>query len=148
MIVFADSSALVKLYVDEEGHEAARVLSGITVCAVARVEVPAAFWRKHRLGELDAVDAGVLTSAFEADYYGTSTEAPRFVVVPVTPAMLDTAAGLCARYPLRGFDAIHLACALAVRRVDAGVSTIAVYDRTLRAAAAAEGLAVLPAACP
>ena len=145
MSFFADSSAIVKLYVDEAGHEVVRLLSGLAVGQVARVEVPAAFWRKHRLGELDATDAAVLTSAFEADYYGTFDERARFVVVAVTADVLDDAATLCARHPLRGLDAIQLASALAVRDIEAGVTTMVAYDRTLRAAAAAEGLAVLPA---
>ena len=142
MTVFADSSAVVKLYVDEEGHQGVRALPALAVSQLARVEVPAAFWRKHRLGELDAVDAGVLTAEFEADYYGTAEEEPRFTVVGVTAGILDDAATLCARHPLRGFDAIQLASAMAVRRVDPAVATMAVYDLTLRAAAAAEGLAV------
>jgi len=146
--VFADASALVKLYADEEGHEQVRSLSPLAVGQIARVEVPAAFWRKTRLGELDAVDARVLISDFEADYYGTSEEAPRFVVVGVTAGILDAAAALCARHPLRGFDAVQLASALAVRDIDPEVTTMAVFDRTLRGAAAAEGLAVSPAGRP
>lgn len=142
MSVFADSSAVVKLYVDEEGHEAVRALPALAVSQLARVEVPAAFWRKHRVGELEAMDAGVLTAQFEADYYGTAEEDPRFTVVGVTPEILDDAATLCGRHPLRGFDAIQLASAMAVRRVDPAVATMAVYDLTLRAAAAAEGLGV------
>lgn len=146
MTVFADSSAVVKLYVDEEGSEAIQELSSLAVGQLTRVEVPAAFWRKHRLGELDAVDARVLISAFEADYYGTADDQPRFVTVAATAGILDDAAMLCARYPLRSFDAVHLATALALRAVDPGLTTMAVYDRRLRAAAAAEGLAVLPSA--
>ena len=99
---------------------------------------------RGRLGELDAVDARILTAEFEADYYGTSEEAARFAVVRVTLGILDDAATLCARHPLRGVDAIQLASALAVREVDAKVATMAVFDLTLRAAAAAEGLAVVP----
>ncbi len=145
MTFFADSSALVKLYVEEAGHEAVRALSALAVGQVARVEVPAAFWRKHRLDELDARDASVLTSAFEADYYGTVEERPRFIVVRTTAGILDAAATLCARHPLRGFDAIQLASALAVKQIESGVTGMVTFDRALRAAAAAEGLAVLPA---
>ena len=148
MTVFADASALVKLYVDEEGHEVVRGLTTLAVAQVARVEVPAAYWRKSRLGELDAVDARVLVSDFEADYYGTSEEPPRFVVVAVTADILDLAAALCARHPLRGFDAIQLASALALRDIDPEVTTMAVFDRTLRAAAAVEGLSLSPAGPP
>jgi uncharacterized protein len=112
------------------------------------VEVPAAFWRKVRLDELDAIDARVLICDFEADYYGTAEEAPRFVVVGVTADILDDAATLCGRHPLRGFDAIQLASALAVRDIEPDATTMAVFDRTLRAAAAAEGLDVSPAGRP
>jgi predicted nucleic acid-binding protein len=43
---FADSSALVKLYADEAGYEQVRDLVSIAVAQLARVEVPAALWRK------------------------------------------------------------------------------------------------------
>ena len=144
MIVFADASAIVKLYVPEAGHEAVRSLA--TVCAgqVSRVEVPAAFWRKHRIGELDAESARVLTAEFEADYYGTADEDARFIVVAATADVLDDAATLCSRFPLRAYDAVQLASALAARTVDPGLTTMAVFDATLRTAAAAEGFALVP----
>lgn len=145
MSVFADSSAIVKLYVDEKGYESVRALSPLAVGQVARVEVPAAFWRKHRLGEMDASDARVLTAEFEADYYGTVKEDARFTVVGVTPGILDDAARLCGRFPLRGFDAIQLASALAARTVDPGVVAMAAFDVALRSAAATEGMALIPA---
>lgn len=145
MSAFADSSALVKLYVDETGYEAVRaLLATIVISQVTRVEVPAAFWRKHRLGELDPEDARVLTAEFEADYYGTTTEDPRFVVVRSTGPVLDEATRLCSRFPLRAYDAIQLSSALAARAVDPSVAAMVVFDATLRGAAAAEGLAVLP----
>lgn len=144
MSVFADSSAIVKLYVDEPGFEAVRAIRTIVVGQVARVEVPAAFWRKHRRGELDAEDARVLTAAFEADYFGVPGETDRFVVVRTTDDTLDDAARLCSRFPLRGFDAIQLASALSARATDPGVGSMAVFDATLRTAAAAEGLAIVP----
>ena len=148
MTVFADPSAIVKLYVDENGHEDVRAHATLAVAQIARVEVPAAFWRKVRLGELDPVDAGVLIRDFEADYYGTAAEPPRFAVMAVTVPILDDAATLCARHPLRGFDAIQLASALAVRQIDAGITTMAVFDVALRTAAAAEGLALSPGGLP
>lgn len=41
MTVFADSSALVKLYVDKKDAEVVRRVDNFTVAALARVEVPA-----------------------------------------------------------------------------------------------------------
>jgi len=144
VIAFADASAIVKLYVDEAGHEVVRALSTMAISQVSRVEVVAAFWRKHRIGELDAEGARVLAREFEADYYGTADDEPRFVVVGTTGGVLDAAAGLCSRFPLRADAAVQLASAVAVRDVDPGMGTMAVFDASLRDAALAEGLAVVP----
>src|SRR5207244_11199507 len=57
---FADSSALAKLYADEEQHEEVRRLEAVAIAQLARLEVPAALWRKQRLGELAADQARLL----------------------------------------------------------------------------------------
>lgn len=144
MTVFADSSALVKLYADEPGHERVRELPTLVVSQLARVEVPSAIWRKQRLGELDAGAARLLTSAFEADWSGTEEELPRFSVVTATVAVLDGAARLCAVHGLRAYDAVQLACASAARDAIPECRTFAAFDRRLRDAAAAEGFSLEP----
>lgn len=144
MTVFADSSALVKLYADEPGHEHVHALSGLVVSQLARVEVPSAVWCKQRLGELDPGAARLLTSAFEADWSGTAEEPPRFSVVTPTVAVLEGAARLCAVHGLRAYDAVQLACALATRDAVLECRTVAAFDRQLRAAAAAEGFTLVP----
>ncbi|MDA8281457.1 MAG: type II toxin-antitoxin system VapC family toxin [Actinomycetota bacterium] len=141
MIAFADASAVVKLYADEHGHHAVRRLRAMAVSQLTRVEVPAALWRKHRMGELGAPEARVLTAAFEADWHGTDDEPPRFSAVTLTQAILDDAAHLCAVHGLRAYDAVQLSSALAARRADPSCSTFAVVDGTLRSAASAEGFA-------
>lgn len=90
MIVFADFSALVKLYADEQDHQLVRELAGLVVSALARVEAPAAIWRKHRMGELDPADAAVLVAAFEPDYHGSADDQPRFAVVAANASVLET----------------------------------------------------------
>lgn len=145
MTCYLDSSALVKLYVPEEGHAKLSDLEPpLVVSALARVEVPAAFWRKHRVGELDASDAALLTRAFEDDQQGTDDADARFSTVPVSPAVLDEAARLVALHPLRAFDAVQLASALLVERALVAPLLMATFDHALGAAAAAEGLGVLP----
>ena len=86
----------VKLYADEDGYQQVRGMTSIAVAQLARVEVPAALWRKQRIGELSANDARLLTADFEADYYGTGSEPPRFAAVLATGSVLDEAARLCA----------------------------------------------------
>jgi uncharacterized protein len=146
--IFADSSALVKLYADEEGHAHVRGLVGIAVTELARVEVPAALWRKQRMGELSAEDARLLTADFEADYFGTDSEPPRFAAVAATGGLLGEAARLCASRGLRAYDAVQLSSALAVRRVDESCTEFAAFDLGLRTAAAAEGFGLVPADLP
>lgn len=137
---FADSSALVKLYADEQGSDAVRRYPHLVVSQLARVEVPAALWRKHRMGELAATDARILVADFEADYFAAGTEPPRFSVIAVTADIIDAAAHLAGVHGLRAYDAMQLASALAVAdAVPEGLDFLA-YDGALNAAAATEGL--------
>lgn len=143
MTVFVDSSALVKLYVPEYGHQEIRLLpSPLIVSELARVEVPAAFWRKHRIGELDAGDAGILTQAFEVDFHGN--DGGRFAQIAVTPVLLDEAARLVAVHPLRASDSVQLASALHTQRALATAVPFAAFDQGLRSAAATEGMPLQP----
>jgi len=114
----------------------------VTISALARVEVPAAFWRKRRVGELRPDRAAGLAAEFAADVKGTGLEAPRFTLVLVDDVTLAAAASLVARHPLRAYDAVQLATALAVIEADPSMR-FASFDAQLNAAAAAEGLQLL-----
>jgi uncharacterized protein len=144
VIVFADSSAVVKLYADEQDHQVIRDQGTLVVSALARVEVPAAIWRKHRMGELDPADATILVAAFEADYHGSAQDQPRFGVLAVTATVLDAAAALAGVHGLRASDAVQLASAKAAAEAIPDCRTVAAFDGTLRTAAAKEGFALLP----
>lgn len=144
MSTFADSSALVKLYADESGHECVRALVPLVISQLARVEVPAAVWRKHRIDELMPEAASVLVAAFEADYFGAGGESPRFAAIAVSAATLDDAARLAGVHGLRAYDAIQLAAARAAAGADPDCTDFAAFDKGLRAAAAAEGFTLVP----
>ncbi|MGH2503394.1 MAG: type II toxin-antitoxin system VapC family toxin, partial [Ktedonobacterales bacterium] len=77
----------------------------------------------------------------------------QYTAMPITSAIVREAAALCARHPLKGYDAVQLACALAFRqdvRASSAVLTGATppdpislsEDHRLTAAAQAEGFAV------
>jgi predicted nucleic acid-binding protein len=100
------------------------------------------------MGELSASDARLLTTDFEADYFGTDSEQPRFAAVAATGKLLDEAARLCASHGLRAYDAVQLSSALAVRRVDESCTAFAAFDRSLRTAAASEGFELVPSNLP
>lgn len=111
----------------------------LVVSGLARVEVPAAIWRKQRLGEIDDEDAATLVQAFESDWLGEV-----FAVVPATDGILAAAARLCGGRSLRAYDAVQLASALAAHAADPDLTTFASFDAQLSSAARAEGLVTLP----
>ena len=106
---------------------------------MARVEVASAFWRKLRSGELRRSQASALAEQFRADLDGTLEEPPRFVIVADALPVLAAAAHLVAIHPLRAYDAVQLASALAV-----APDRFACFDSDLREAAAIEGLELVP----
>jgi len=86
----------------------------------------------------------LLLADFEADFFGTADELPRLAVVATTGPILDVAARVTGVHGLRAYDAMHLATAINVRHADPGCEAFAAFDSQLRAAAAAEGFALVP----
>jgi predicted nucleic acid-binding protein len=114
------------------------------VSALARVEVAAALWRKHRDGELEPEDARALAGALAADFNGTESDGPRFASIAMTAALLEEAAELVAVHDLRASDAVQLASALAARAAEPRLTDFACFDERLRRAAAQRGLRLVP----
>ncbi len=139
MTVFADSSAPVKLYADEDGADLVRRVPLFVVSVVARVEVPAALWRKSRTAQLSTEDAGILVSAFTADWGDPSGS---FLPIALRPHVLERAASSTAAHGLRAYDAVQLACALAARGADREVDVFLCFDAELRDAAGREGFSL------
>jgi len=134
----------VKLYADEPGHETVRGLDAIAISALARVEVPAALWRKHRQGELDVSATAVLTGVFERHYRGDRDCEPRFGVVAAGPDVLEDAATRAAAHGLRAYDAVQLASAISARAADPDCGAFACFDDDLRAAAGSMSFVLVP----
>jgi len=136
---FLDTSAIVKLFVPELGHELVDTVAKRPIIAadIALVELPAALHRKARMGELSPRLAQLLTRAFRAS--ADSTEGPDLHLIETTVPVLVEAARLVARHPLRAYDAVQLASALASNRAVPGCS-FGSFDQQLNDAAFAEGL--------
>lgn len=134
----------MKLYANETGCEQVRALRTPLVSQLARVKVPAAIWKKQRMGELDAAAASILVADFEADYFGTHDQPARFVPITLRPDMLDAPSRLAGVHGLRAYDAIQLATACATATAAPDCQTFAAFDNALRAAATAEGFRLLP----
>lgn len=141
-IVYFDSSALVKLVVEEDGTElVSQLWDGCDAAVSSRLahpEVRAALAAAHRSRELSlkALDAA---DADWREYW----DAVR--VVELTAEVEQRAGDLARSHALRGADAVHLASAIAVGDPHL---VFAVWDHRLRAEARDLGLRLTPVDLP
>jgi len=144
--LFIDTSALVKLYVREDGTDAMLRLASreeghaMVLLALAKVEFTAAVRRRARNGDLSEEEADGLESRLERHIKS------RFIIQPVTDLLIEKATLAARLHPLRAYDALQMAGCLVTKEVmeDANSRTILVCaDLQLRNAARAEGLRVL-----
>ena len=141
-LVYFDSSALIKLVVQEEGSDvAAELWDGCDAALASRLaypEVCAALAAADRNHDLSQDDLDVAEQTWER--YWASVRP-----VELTAAVERRAGQLARTHALRGADAVHLASALALADPDL---VIAVWDWRLHAGAATAGLHVAPAELP
>jgi predicted nucleic acid-binding protein len=108
-----DTSSLVKLYVSEKETPATKHLVEATeVIATSRlayVEARAAFARKHRERGVGLRDYRNILQIFDNDWES-------YFVVDISEALVKMAGQFAEKHALRGYDAIHLASAVTLRR--------------------------------
>ena len=138
-LVFFDSSALVKLVVEEAGSQLAWELwDGCDAALASRLaypEVRAALAAAARNYDLREDDLRAAEQAWENFWAATRP-------VELTPSVERRAGQLARDHALHGADAVHLASALAI---DDPALVVAVWDRRLHAGALASGVQVAPA---
>jgi hypothetical protein len=139
-VIYFDSSALVKLLVEEEGSDlAAELWDGCDAAVSSRLaypEVKAALAAAGRNHDLDPEGLAAAHDGWE-EYWSATRP------VELTQAVEQNAGELAVRHALRGADAVHLASALAVSQPGL---ILAAWDRRLRQGAQAAGLTITPAA--
>ncbi|MBI2942279.1 MAG: type II toxin-antitoxin system VapC family toxin [Chloroflexi bacterium] len=142
---YADSSVVVKRHVQETGSAWFQTLADpaagnvIITARISMVEVYSALNRRLREARLSIVDYAQIVIDFMAicltDYE----------LVELTPSIVERARILLEHYPLRAYDAVQLASALATRDAlqSAGLAApiFLAADERLLSAAQAEGLA-------
>lgn len=137
---YADSSALVKRYVEEPGSDEIRAMDAIVASSLAVVEICSAVWRRHRMGDLGASEAAAIAAAARSDLTGGD---PNVIVLPPTTAIVLRAGQLTGTAALRAYDALQLASALEAREVWPDCERFACFDHDLMSAAASHGFALL-----
>jgi predicted nucleic acid-binding protein len=140
MILYLDSSALLKLYVKESGSEAVRKLvsraKSVCIHLIGYTEICAALGRAQRMGRVPTDDLLQLLQEFDRDWSNID-------VVGVNDALIRRAGEMAVHFGLRGYDSVHLAAAEAVAR-DIGRPSMlhfVAFDTALDDAAAALGFA-------
>jgi predicted nucleic acid-binding protein len=141
LIVYLDTSALVKLYVAEEGSRALRMYASkseaLATSVVAYAEARAAFARLLRGHGTDPRQHSRRLRRLNLDW-------DDYVRVELTPELARAAGDLAELHGLRGFDSIHLASGLWLKERSASALVFAAYDRRLYAAAALAGMSTYP----
>ncbi len=141
MILYLDTSALIKVYVAEEHSEAVRAAVAealaVSTHAIAYPEMRAALARLHREGRLSDAGLEEAKAAFTADW-------PRFARVQALESLLLRAGDLAEQLGLHGYDSVHLAAAEHVRVQTAAPVVFACFDERLKKAAALLGMSGLP----
>ena len=141
MILYLDTSALVKRYIQEPGTDEVIALidnaGSVGSTSLTKVEMAAAFEKTVRLGW---VKRKIALQAWQ-DYLDHWSS---FTRLNTSSGTIDRASSIAWEYSLRGYDATHLACALFWKEALETQITMATYDRELWQASKKAGLAVWP----
>jgi predicted nucleic acid-binding protein len=137
LILFCDTSALVKLYILEDSSRDMQALAGaasaIAVCRIAWAEMMAALARRVREFPND-------TDAIEVVRKRLRTDWPRYVVVEVTQALVELAGEYADTFALRGYDSVQLAAARTLQDLAGEEIQFACFDSRLGKAARMLGM--------
>ena len=137
MILFCDTSALVKLYVREDGSDAvaasAATSEALAVCRVTWVEVMSALARRVRERPQDEAILASARDRFCVDW-------PRYLCVEVTPELAELAGDYADTFALRAYDSVQLAALELTRRDLPGKLQFACFDIRLSKAARVLGI--------
>lgn len=137
MILFCDTSALVKLYVREADSDLvgqrAQECELIAVSRVAWVEAMAAMARRSREQPQDAEALALARSRFVSDW-------PDYLKIELSQELAELAGEYADTFALRAYDSVQLASAQTIQRELPGEVCFACFDARLNKAARVLGL--------
>jgi predicted nucleic acid-binding protein len=140
-ITYLDTSALLKLYIQEDHSEEVNLLvktaEGAGTSILAYAEMAAALSRATRTRLIPEKAARTAWGNFLSDW-------PEFTRLKLSTALIERAAKLAWDFGLRGYDAIHLAAALTWQNALEEPVLLATFDRVLWSASERAGIAVWP----
>ncbi|MFN7572976.1 MAG: type II toxin-antitoxin system VapC family toxin [Betaproteobacteria bacterium] len=137
MILFCDTSALVKLYVEEPSSAELRALvhaaEAVAACRIAYAEARAAFARRGRESAADSAKLDQARAALTSDW-------PHYLTIEVTQPLVQLAGDYADVFALRAYDSVQLAAARTTAQHANDEVGFACFDHRLNKAAAILGL--------
>jgi uncharacterized protein len=140
VILYCDTSALLKLFVDEEGSDsmvkARDSFEGLAVCRITWAESMAAFAQRSRVKGANQPALAKARTALEQVW-------PSLAIADVTQPLVEKAGVYAEAFALRGYDSVQLAAAHTLHEQFALPIIFACFDRRLHQAAQLLRLEVL-----
>ena len=137
MILFCDTSALVKLYIEEDGSSELRLkvqeCDAVAVCRIAWAEAHAALSRRAREVSEDALLIEQAKTVLASDW-------PKFVVLDINQHLSELAGDYADTFALREYDSIQMAAAFEADRISQTKLFFAYYNLRLNKAAKLLGM--------
>lgn len=140
MIVYLDTSAFLKLYLEEDGssltRQAVRAATATCTHVITYAEMRAALAQAVRMRRLTATQLTHQKACLAADW-------ETLHILPADESLIRRAGDLAETHQLRGFDSVHLAAAERVWRQAPEHFQLAAFDKRLIDTADHLGLARL-----
>ncbi len=140
MILFCDTSALIKLLICEPQSDQMQQLSSraeaIALCRITWAEAMAGLARRQREDPLSGDDLELARQQLIQFWQS-------FAIVEISQSLVETAGRFADVFALRGYDSVQLAAAQQLQLTTAVPLTFASYDRRLNQAAQLLRLEVL-----
>ncbi len=140
MIVYLDTSALVKAYISEEHSK--QVLTMIQQADIVAshlitfIEAHAAFFRLKREKKINEKEFSTTKNAFVKDW-------ENYLQIETSKPVIENAIELSEAFALRAYDSVHLAAAVLLFRQSKQPVLFACFDQHLNKAAKVLGLDLL-----
>jgi len=144
LILFCDTSGLVKLYVKEDSSDVMRALadsaSAIAVCRIAWAETMAGLARRARENPADAGVIEAVRTRLRSDW-------ARYAIVEVTQPLVELAGEYADTFALRGYDSVQLAAARTLQQAADEPLHFACFDSRLQRSANVLGMLTMAPTC-
>ena len=139
MILYLDTSAIVKFYISEAGSQKVRELFDLSdvlaTSCIAYVETISAFTRINNEKKLSDSDYKNIVLNFKKDWED-------LFVLKIDNTIIKTAGQFVESYQIKGYDSIHLASAVMLSKRINQIINFCCWDKKLNEAALKENLII------